>query len=109
MEAPRVGLRDRKRAQTRARIEDAAVTLVLRDGLEHTTVDAISDLADISPRTFFNYFDGKDSAILGLRQLDFDELDIGELGNGAGPVESVVRLLMTVMVPPHARPSMRED
>ena len=53
--------------ETRARLEEAAVTLVLRDGLEQTTIGTISELADVSPRTFFNYFDSKDSAILGLR------------------------------------------
>ena len=51
-----IGLRDRKREETRSRLESAAVTLVLRDGLEHATVDSISAMADVSSRTFFNYF-----------------------------------------------------
>ncbi|WP_072691115.1 TetR/AcrR family transcriptional regulator [Rhodococcus marinonascens] len=111
MQTPKAGLRYRKRAETRARIEDAAVTLVLSEGLENATVDAISELADISPRTFFNYFDSKDSAILGLRHLDFAEEELEELGHrhGLDPIESVVRLLMAVMDPPRSRPSMRED
>lgn len=68
-----VGLRDRKRAQTRARIEAAAIELVLRDGIDAATVDAISERADISSRTFFNYFESKDAAILGLHVRDLDE------------------------------------
>ena len=43
----KTGLRDRKRRETRARLEEAAVTLVLRDGLEQTTIGTISELADV--------------------------------------------------------------
>ena len=108
----KIGLRDRKRSETRARLEEAAVTLVLRDGLEHTTVDAISELADVSPRTFFNYFDSKDSAILGLRHLQIDEAmasDYVSRYDGVDLVEAVVHLLLTVMDPPLSRPSIREE
>jgi AcrR family transcriptional regulator len=93
---PTLGRRDRKRLETRARIEDAAVFLVLRDGLEATTVDAISERADVSPRTFFNYFDTKDSAILGVPQMRGDE-DLVSAHLGSDLVESVVRLLMDAM------------
>jgi len=106
------GLRDRKRMQTRARLEEAAVTLVLRDGLENTTVDAISELADVSPRTFFNYFESKDRAILGLRHADIDEVNVAEQlrgGADAGLVETVIHLLLTVTGAPRSAPSMRED
>ena len=59
-------LRDRKRLRTRDTLERAAVDLVLRDGVEHATVDAICAAADVSSRTFFNYFDSKEHAILGM-------------------------------------------
>ena len=90
------GLRVRKRIQTQARIEDAAVFLVLRDGLEATTVDAISERADVSARTFFNYFDSKDSAILGVAHERPDE-DLVRPPVGGDLVESAVRLLMQAM------------
>jgi AcrR family transcriptional regulator len=93
---PAHGRRDRKRLQTQARIEDAAVFLVLRDGLDATTVDAISERADVSPRTFFNYFDTKHSAILGVPQVRGDE-DLVTVHRGGELVESVVRLLMDAM------------
>ena len=64
------GLRDRKRRETRVRLERAAVDLVLRDGLDGTTIDAISERAEVSPRTFFNYFESKDAAILGRQPLE---------------------------------------
>ncbi|MDJ0350332.1 TetR/AcrR family transcriptional regulator [Cryobacterium sp. PH29-G1] len=107
-----LGLRDRKRLETRRRLEDAAVTLVLQGGLEHTTVDAISELADVSPRTFFNYFESKDAAILGLRQVEVDATELAEQCaqmTERGLLDSVVHLLLTVMGPPSTRPTMRED
>jgi AcrR family transcriptional regulator len=93
---PPPGRRDRKRLETQARIADAAVFLVLRDGLEATTVEAISERADVSARTFFNYFDTKDSAILGVPQVRDDE-DLVSAQPGGDLVESVVRLLMDAM------------
>jgi AcrR family transcriptional regulator len=109
---PKDGLRDRKRMQTRARLEEAAVTLVLRDGLEQTTVGAISELADVSPRTFFNYFDSKDSAILGLRHLEITDesaMDFVADDDGGDLVGSVVHLLFAVMDAPLSRPTIRKD
>jgi len=109
---PTLGLRDRKRLETRLRLEDAAVTLVLQGGLEHTTVDAISELADVSPRTFFNYFDSKDAAILGLRHVEIEAAELAEHCDRVveqGLLDSVVHLLLTVMGPPSTRPTMRED
>ncbi|MGV8857645.1 TetR/AcrR family transcriptional regulator [Rhodoglobus sp.] len=71
-DTPPLGLRDRKRLETRLRIETAAVEIVTAEGLDGATVDMISDRADISPRTFFNYFESKENAILGIQ-------DIGEV------------------------------
>jgi len=108
----KTGLRDRKRMETRARLEEAAVTLVLRDGLEHTTVATISELADVSPRTFFNYFDSKDSAILGLRHLEINDETASDYvthRDGDDLLASVVHLLFAVMDAPLSRPTIRED
>ena len=59
------GLRERKRLATARAIEVAAITLVADKGLDKVTVDEISRVADISPRTFFNYFASKESALIG--------------------------------------------
>lgn len=109
---PTLGLRDRKRLETRARLEEAAVTLVLRDGLDQTTVDAISDLADVSPRTFFNYFDSKDSAILGLREIEITAAMLADTIDRAavdGLVDAVVHLILDVMGAPLTRSTIKED
>ncbi|WP_433262032.1 TetR/AcrR family transcriptional regulator [Actinosynnema sp. CS-041913] len=57
------GLRDRKKQQTRAALCRAALVLAAERGLDHVTVEDISTAAGVSPRTFFNYFTGKEEAV----------------------------------------------
>jgi len=59
------GLRERKRRATRLAIQQAALRIAIEEGLAAVTVDEISRRADVSPRTFFNYFPNKEGAILG--------------------------------------------
>ncbi len=102
MQTSKPGLRERKRIETRDRLETAAVTLVLKNGLEHTTLDAICDAANVSGRTFFNYFDSKEDAILGLQDSQItDEAVTAVLAEheGADPVELTIRLMFGVLNP----------
>lgn len=59
------GLRERKKRATRRALHDAALRLVLERGLENVTAEAISAAADVSVRTFFNYFQSKELAVIG--------------------------------------------
>ena len=65
IETPEPGLRERKRLATFRAIQVAAVELATEHGVERVTVDDISRVADISPRTFFNYFPSKEAALVG--------------------------------------------
>lgn len=59
-----LGLRERKKLETRQLIRRVALDLALEHGLENLTVEAIAHHADVSQRTFFNYFDHKDDALV---------------------------------------------
>jgi AcrR family transcriptional regulator len=62
MSAP--GLRERKKQATRAALADAAWNLAVERGVGAVTIDEIAQAADVSPRTFFNYFSSKEEAVL---------------------------------------------
>jgi AcrR family transcriptional regulator len=94
-----VGLRERKRAETRALLERSAVEIALRDGLEGATIDAISAAANVSSRTFFNYFDTKEDAILGLRDPHITAELIGEIERRHRedpPLEALIGMLFDI-------------
>lgn len=56
-------LRERRRRQTSFDIHNAALRLARQRGVDKITVEEISVEAGVSPRTFFNYFPSKESAI----------------------------------------------
>ncbi len=63
------GLRERKKADTRRALSDAALQLTLERGLDNVTREDIADLAGVSLRTFSNYFSTKYEA-LAYRQTE---------------------------------------
>jgi AcrR family transcriptional regulator len=58
-----MNLRDRKKLQTRERLVAAAIDLFEEKGYEATTVADITAAVDMSPRTFFRYFDSKEDVV----------------------------------------------
>jgi AcrR family transcriptional regulator len=58
------GMRERKKAETRAAISKAARQLALARGADNVTAEAIAAAADVAPRTFHNYFANKEEAIV---------------------------------------------
>jgi AcrR family transcriptional regulator len=80
------GLRERKRLATRQAIQRAVLRLALERGLEHVTIEDVSREADISPRTFFNYFVSKEAAIAGDAPdfLDDERLAVFVAGGPSG-------------------------
>ena len=60
--------RERKKEETRHRIFHAAIDLFRERGFEHTTVDDITEKADVAKGTFFNYFPRKDAVLAFLSE-----------------------------------------
>jgi AcrR family transcriptional regulator len=65
----RIGLRERKKRETRAMLSWAAIRLTVERGLDNVRVEDIAEAAGVSPRTFNNYFSSKGEAIVS-RHLD---------------------------------------
>ncbi|MFC7531534.1 TetR/AcrR family transcriptional regulator [Actinoplanes sp. GCM10030250] len=63
------GLRERKKAETRAALGWAAIHLAAERGYDNVRVEDIAEAAGVSPRTFNNYFSSKAEAIAS-RHLD---------------------------------------
>ncbi|MUL67784.1 TetR family transcriptional regulator [Mycobacterium sp. CBMA 234] len=62
-ESAESGLRERKKADTRKALSDAALQLAIQEDFENVTREAIAALAGVSLRTFNNYFTGKYEAL----------------------------------------------
>jgi AcrR family transcriptional regulator len=92
-----LGLRERKRIATRRAIQLAAVELASDRGFDRVTIDEISHTANVSPRTFFNYFPSKESAIIGeLPELP-DQESIDRFVD-AGPGEPILEGISTLLI-----------
>ena len=78
------GRRARRKAETRERILEAAMDLFDRQTYLETTIEQITDIADVGKGTFFNYFPTKEQVLAQSGTLNLE-------GAGASAEEGSVR------------------
>ena len=92
---PPVSLRERKKLATRRLLRRAALDLVAERGLSNVTVEDIAEAAEVSPRTFFNYFPSKEAVLFGGDPDRAAELRDGIVNEAPG--ESALDALRAVL------------
>lgn len=94
-----MGLRERKKLATRKTLQRETVRLVVEHGLDHVTIEDVATAADVSERTFFNYFSSKEEALVGdgpPRPLD----EARETFIGGGPTGELTEDLKRLLISP---------
>ncbi|MFZ3214640.1 MAG: TetR family transcriptional regulator [Candidatus Acidiferrales bacterium] len=93
--APRAGRRERHRAETRDRLYRAALALFAERGFLETTVEDITEAADVGKGTFFNYFPTKEHILaeFGGQRTAALERFLEKARATKGPVLDVLREL----------------
>jgi AcrR family transcriptional regulator len=86
---PGGGLRERKKAKTRAAIQAHAVRLFRAQGYDATTVEQIAEAAEVSTSTVFRYFPTKEDLVIAD---EYDPLLIAAFENqppGMSPIQAL--------------------
>jgi AcrR family transcriptional regulator len=81
-----LGLRDRKKIQTRDTIRREAMRLIEENGYANTTVEQIAEAAEVSPSTFFRYFPSKETVLMAN---DLDNVTVEALGQQPADMPSL--------------------
>ena len=100
---PRKSRRERHKVEIRDRLFRAAIKLFGTRGFTETTVEHITDAADVAKGTFFNYFSTKEMLLTNLmeRRLDILRAAREEAQQGRLPLRDVLRrLLRSLMAEP---------
>ncbi len=117
--------RERRKAETYERLMRAALRLFAEQGLAATTIEQITEAADVGKGTFFNYFPTKEHVLLAFGDTRVKKINaaLEEAREGSLPMWQVLRrlarslaeeashtpgLLRSILVAPLSRESVRE-
>jgi len=73
--APVVSRRERRSAEIRERLFRSSLQLFAQKGFAETTVEDITEAADVGKGTFFNYFPSKDHVLLAFSEMQLKKLE----------------------------------
>ncbi len=94
-----LGRRERKKLETRRSLRDNALRLFAEKGFERTTIEDITEAADVAQRTFFLHFASKEDVLLAdsrERGIAFEEA-LAAQPAGASSLESIRGALHALM------------
>jgi TetR/AcrR family transcriptional regulator, cholesterol catabolism regulator len=98
-DAPTPGRRDRRKLEMRERIVQAAVELFSSRGFSRTTVEDITETADVGKGTFFNYFPSKEHVLGALAEIQISKLNEGLAAARTGKKTYDVLLDLSLVMP----------
>jgi len=96
---PVASRRERRSAETRERLFHSALQLFAQKGFEETTVEDITEAADVGKGTFFNYFPSKDHILIAFSDMQIGKLEqaVAGLRSSAQPLQEFMRSLVLKM------------
>jgi len=74
METNSMSRRERKKQETKANILRAARHLFEEKGFDDTSIEEITERADVAKGTFFNYFSSKESLMTGISEEEVEDI-----------------------------------
>lgn len=91
--------RERRSADIRERLFRSALRLFAQKGFAETTVEDITEAADVGKGTFFNYFPSKDHILLGFSDMQLEKLEqsVADLQNSEQSLRDFMRGLVVRM------------
>src|ERR1700744_5494355 len=97
--------RSRRSAETRERLFLAAMGLFAEKGFAETTVEDITEAADVGKGTFFNYFPSKDHLLLAFSDMQIAKLQVAvdRVVQSREPMRSYLRSFGVYMTQEPAR------
>src|SRR6266699_6045054 len=97
--APNPSRRQRRSAEIRDRLFRAALTLFGKKGYAETTVEDITEAADVGKGTFFNYFPTKEHILMAFGEMQLGKLEaiVHDTKQSDLPMQEVLRMLVLRM------------
>lgn len=97
--APLPDRRQRRSAEIRERLFRAALALFTKKGFAETTVEDITEAADVGKGTFFNYFPSKDHILIAFGEMQLGKLEaaVTEARRTNEPIPQFLRSLVDRM------------
>jgi AcrR family transcriptional regulator len=101
LETPQLGLRERKKQQTREKIARVALQLFAERGYDATTLADVAEAADVSPRTIFAYYASKEDILFCEEGIFLERLKrmLDERPAGTTTVDAIREFLFSLEPP----------